>query len=192
MKIEVPSIIYDMPTLEYWMNKYPIESRRAEISFKTAVRVYWRTKLSEAQNHKCCYCGFRFSNQTHTKRSATIEHVVPRSQGGADHPDNYVVACAGCNSSRGVMPVENFIPKAQKHILNQIERKKNIEILKAAGIPAGANATASKLRRRVEILEVQKAIAQGLPNSYELNSRKYKTYERYAQMNTDKQQLKAA
>ena len=192
MKLEVPSIVYDMPSLEDWMNRYPDNLRKAELSFKTAVRVYWRTKLSEAQNHRCCYCGFRFSHQTHTKRSATIEHVVPRSQGGEDHPDNYVVACAGCNSSRGVMPVEDFVPAAKRHALNQFERKKNIEILKAAGIPAGATATAGKLRKRVEILEVQTAIAQGLPNTYEPNSRKYKMYERYMQMNSEQQLLKAA
>lgn len=35
------------------------------------------------------------------KARASKDHVVPAVYGGANHPDNYVLACAGCNSKRG-------------------------------------------------------------------------------------------
>lgn len=35
-----------------------------------------------------------------TQRSVTIEHILPRSLGGANHPDNYGAACIPCNSTR--------------------------------------------------------------------------------------------
>lgn len=36
---------------------------------------------------------------SHPKR-ATRDHVVPRYYGGVSHPNNYVLACAECNSGR--------------------------------------------------------------------------------------------
>lgn len=39
----------------------------------------------------CVYC------KKHSNR-ITIDHVVPRSQGGADTPENLVNACAACNA----------------------------------------------------------------------------------------------
>ena len=55
-------------------------------------------RLSEAQNWRCCYCGVRTTRYGPT--GATIEHVLPKCHGGADHPDNLVMACYDCNSSR--------------------------------------------------------------------------------------------
>jgi 5-methylcytosine-specific restriction endonuclease McrA len=34
-------------------------------------------------------------------RARTIEHTVPKSQGGTDNLDNLVLACRGCNRKRG-------------------------------------------------------------------------------------------
>lgn len=31
---------------------------------------------------------------------ATVDHVIPRSKGGLDHSNNYVLACHGCNQAR--------------------------------------------------------------------------------------------
>lgn len=35
------------------------------------------------------------------ERIVTIEHILPKSEGGSDHPDNLGAACIPCNSSRG-------------------------------------------------------------------------------------------
>jgi len=34
-------------------------------------------------------------------RRPTFEHVVPSSKGGTDSIDDLVIACVGCNHSRG-------------------------------------------------------------------------------------------
>jgi len=41
----------------------------------------------------CHYCG--------KEPAGTIDHVIPVSQGGTNHPDNLVPACAACNYSKG-------------------------------------------------------------------------------------------
>lgn len=46
-----------------------------------------------ADNPVCYWCG---------KRPATTgDHLVPRSLGGTNDPDNYVPACSTCNYGRG-------------------------------------------------------------------------------------------
>lgn len=54
-----------------------------------------RERLSEAQNHRCCYCGGDL------RISATIDHIRPRAFGGKNRMDNFVVACEPCNKARG-------------------------------------------------------------------------------------------
>jgi len=39
--------------------------------------------------HRCAYCG---------KNASTIDHVVPRSRGGADSWENLVACCLRCNN----------------------------------------------------------------------------------------------
>ena len=34
-------------------------------------------------------------------RNFTVDHVIPRSRGGTDHPDNLQLLCAACNSQKG-------------------------------------------------------------------------------------------
>jgi hypothetical protein len=38
--------------------------------------------------------------------TTTVDHIVPQSHGGDDHPDNLLLAHAACNSSRGTRPAE--------------------------------------------------------------------------------------
>ena len=50
-----------------------------------------------ARDNSCCqYCSI-----TLHKREATIDHVVPRSQGGRTSWDNVVTACNPCNRKKG-------------------------------------------------------------------------------------------
>ena len=61
--------------------------------------------LSEAQNHRCCYChreltDYRVRKGKVANLSGTIEHVIKKSEGGSDHHDNLVVACYECNTKR--------------------------------------------------------------------------------------------
>lgn len=42
--------------------------------------------------HRCAYCG---------KAASTIDHVMPRSRGGADTWENLVACCLRCNNIKG-------------------------------------------------------------------------------------------
>ena len=42
--------------------------------------------------HRCAYCG---------GSAATVDHVVPRSRGGADSWENLVACCLRCNNIKG-------------------------------------------------------------------------------------------
>ncbi len=33
--------------------------------------------------------------------SESVGHILPRSKGGTDHPDNLQLLCSGCNRSKG-------------------------------------------------------------------------------------------
>jgi len=55
----------------------------------------WSTTVREWQRehekpNECIYCG--------SKGDLTIEHILPRSCGGPDIPDNAIQVCKKCNS----------------------------------------------------------------------------------------------
>lgn len=41
-------------------------------------------------------------------RRITLDHIVPRSQGGADEEANFVGACRICNAAKADMSAEDF------------------------------------------------------------------------------------
>ena len=45
---------------------------------------------------RCAYCGRRYK-----RRRLTVDHVIPRSRGGADNASNKVLACRSCNEHKG-------------------------------------------------------------------------------------------
>lgn len=50
----------------------------------------------------CAYCGATGAPHRRRKNQGLqMDHVVPRSRGGPDTPDNIVLACAGCNCAKG-------------------------------------------------------------------------------------------
>jgi HNH endonuclease len=54
---------------------------------------------------QCCF----FCNRTIPKVEASIEHLVPSSAGGTDHPDNLVACCKSLNTLFGNMNVKEKI-----------------------------------------------------------------------------------
>lgn len=52
-------------------------------------------ELYRLQKGRCKYCGRKVGKDFH------VDHVVPFSRGGADHPSNLAVACPSCNLSKG-------------------------------------------------------------------------------------------
>ncbi|MEN5275811.1 HNH endonuclease signature motif containing protein [Brucella sp. TWI432] len=56
------------------------------------------------QGGKCAYCLSRL-----TLKTATRDHIIPRSAGGLDHRNNIVAACEPCNKLKGSTPLALFL-----------------------------------------------------------------------------------
>jgi 5-methylcytosine-specific restriction endonuclease McrA len=52
-----------------------------------------RREILRRDNHTCQYCG--------STKKLTIDHVIPRAQGGTHTWDNVVTACSRCNAIKG-------------------------------------------------------------------------------------------
>jgi 5-methylcytosine-specific restriction endonuclease McrA len=53
-----------------------------------------RNNILKRDNHTCQYCGRKHE-------TLTTDHVIPKSQGGAESWDNLVAACIRCNNKKG-------------------------------------------------------------------------------------------
>ncbi len=97
----------------------------------------WRRRklqaLSEAQNHRCAYCG----KHTHFGKSdcmdrATLDHLIPLCKGKSSRliqtnkDENLIMACAHCNAIRGHMNPMKFYNKIRcKPLPPMIEKKES-------------------------------------------------------------------
>lgn len=81
-----------------------------------------RAALVEQQRGLCFYCDVPFGpSGTQHPRMATIDHVIPRPEGGVIEPENEVAACHQCNRLKGCMTVEQIRLLADR--IEQAQRK---------------------------------------------------------------------
>jgi hypothetical protein len=57
---------------------------------------YSRHNVFKRDKFQCQYCGKKLS-----EKSATLDHIIPKSKGGQDSWDNTVCCCMNCNSRKG-------------------------------------------------------------------------------------------
>lgn len=181
MQFSVPLLIYEMPALEDYKALYP-KHFYAKLVHKIATKVHWRTMLSEAQNHRCCWCGIKVTELRNRSDSATIEHVVPKSHGGADHTDNFAIACHSCNGNRGVRSVEDFMLQKQSAKDKASLRR---ELMNKFGAKSGNKTGCARLNRRLDLNQARNAVLTGLPNTFEPGSRAYNAYLRYSALSKE-------
>lgn len=91
-------------------------------------------KLSGEQNHRCAYCGDDLilhcdKTKYQQRRKATIDHVIPVSEGGTYDYENLVAACAQCNSVKQSTNAYEFFafintPLKRKEILANVKDRK--------------------------------------------------------------------
>lgn len=67
-----------------------IQLRNGTIIWSSTIREWLR---EHEKPDECIYCG--------VKGPLTVEHILPRSCGGPDIPDNAIRVCQSCNSSKG-------------------------------------------------------------------------------------------
>ncbi len=63
----------------------------------SATRVEWRW---------CAYC---------RRRADTVDHVVPRADGGTNAQDNLLPACRRCNETKGNLPLVVFLARRRAY-----------------------------------------------------------------------------
>lgn len=66
------------------------------------IRPEKRLAIYIRDNFTCLYCGRILKDAS--SREVTLDHLVPRSDGGNNEATNLVTACLSCNSSRQDRP----------------------------------------------------------------------------------------
>ena len=66
-----------------------------------------RTRIYKRDGYECVYCG--------SKKSLTLDHVIPKSRGGTNTWENLVTSCFSCNLKKA-----NRTPEEAKMKMNHI------------------------------------------------------------------------
>ena len=82
-KVHSPSISLDIPSVIKIKTYIKNNSMAVEIS---------RKNILVRDNYTCQYCGIKPDNKT-----LTLDHIIPRSKGGASVWENVVTCCKPCN-----------------------------------------------------------------------------------------------
>ncbi|MCD6215939.1 MAG: HNH endonuclease [Candidatus Aenigmarchaeota archaeon] len=101
----------------FQMNRF-IALRDGKIKWSTAIREW--IKEHEKPN-ECIYCG--------SKENLTVEHILPKSCGGPDTPDNAIKVCKKCNSSKGGKRLYEWVGLKNKDKVPRIAEGKYLKLL---------------------------------------------------------------
>lgn len=92
--------------------------RSGEIEWSSSIREW----IHERENlDQCIYCG--------REDELTIEHMIPLSRGGSDHPDNAVMICSGCNSAKGDKRLYEFFGLKNRNKIPRIAEGKYLKLI---------------------------------------------------------------
>ena len=69
-----------------------------------------RRKIYERDGWRCVWCLVRVCDVSDCMlcAGATLDHIVPRSEGGSHATNNLITCCMGCNRLRGSTPWFDF------------------------------------------------------------------------------------
>ena len=104
-----PQLVNDFASRNDFNNLFSFPNQRiADVGYKIYHRIWLRTRLAEAQNWRCCWCGRHVTLERDRRSTVTIEHLIPRSKGGQDTFDNCVMACSKCNGKRDILSLDEY------------------------------------------------------------------------------------
>jgi hypothetical protein len=89
-----------------------------EIEWSGAIQEYIREREMPNQ---CIYCG--------ATQNLSYDHLAPRIKGGPDTPDNVVMACRECNSSKGGRGLYEWVKLDKRNEIPRIAEGKYLKLL---------------------------------------------------------------
>ncbi len=92
--------------------------RSGDIEWSSSIREWVRER---EKGDECTYCG--------QVGDLTVEHMVPLSRGGPDHPDNAVFVCKRCNSSKGSKRLYEYYGLENRYEVPRIAEGKYLKLL---------------------------------------------------------------
>lgn len=102
---EVPVLSHSKLTQVLGPQKGKPPSRALPASRKRPGTKGWSEKKVEAlvkiHGAHCHWCGCALSLKSSGPRSATVEHLIPRSKKGTNDLENLRISCKSCNNKRG-------------------------------------------------------------------------------------------
>lgn len=147
------------------------------------ITVYRQTLIEDLiakESGRCRYCSVEVRKNwcEYVKHDddATVDHIIPKSKGGANTMENYALACRRCNHAKGDRSVEEFLadPRSAKErrlaeSRRLFRRRRRTPV--APATPAEmkpkmtASQTAAFLRESAALAEAEKAKADPLVQS---------------------------
>lgn len=111
------------------MGRLRSRRRSAQAAFRARWRAWRVASHNRAVARECFYCGVAFAPAGPDHR--TVDHRVPRSQGGTDSLRNLVFACYACNQRKRDRPEDEFLTSEWL-----VRRRLDVEERSIAGTPA--------------------------------------------------------
>lgn len=118
-----PFSVYVGPMPDYFSLARQVPVNEESVAFtrrrvmKQALLQRDGVEVDGKRTFECCWCSRRL-----TEAQVTIEHVMPKSKGGADALFNLKIACRLCNTERAHWEAAGIVPKydneAQKYVVH--------------------------------------------------------------------------
>ena len=83
--VRSPRVSLPLPSIVRLVRYIHIPRKRVELT---------RKNILKRDKFRCQYCG-------RTQNALTIDHIIPKTKGGADSWGNLVCACVKCNNKKG-------------------------------------------------------------------------------------------
>lgn len=81
-----------------------------------------RDLILRRDGYTCTYCGEKGTAEIGPRNKAwQIDHILPVSKGGTNHPSNLVASCEGCNASKNNQSGGDFL-KRKLHFIQYYRR----------------------------------------------------------------------
>lgn len=82
---------------QHWVRRNTAR-RRSQHATTSNLTFQDRWFVLQRDNFTCVYCG---ASAVRASQRLVVDHIIPRSRGGGDRPDNLATCCNACNAGKG-------------------------------------------------------------------------------------------